>query len=84
VIAPLSARLSRQIIPKVRALYADGDTVVALWDGTSVAKDGRSYNNTYSWFMTMKNDRIVKAVAFFDTIGLANLWERVPISRPPG
>jgi hypothetical protein len=33
VIAPLSTRLSKQITPKVRALYADGDTVVALWDG---------------------------------------------------
>jgi uncharacterized protein len=30
VIAPLSARLSKQITPKVRALYADGDTVIAL------------------------------------------------------
>ena len=30
VIAPLSARLSKKITPKVRALYADGDTVIAL------------------------------------------------------
>lgn len=30
VIAPLSACLSKQITPKVRALYADGDTVIAL------------------------------------------------------
>jgi ketosteroid isomerase-like protein len=80
VIAPLSARLSKQITPKVRALYADGDTVIALWDGTAVAKDGKPYNNnTYSWYMTLKNDRIVKAIAFFDTLELANIWERIPI-----
>jgi len=78
-IAPLSARLSKQITPKVRALYADGDTVIALWDGTAVAKDGKPYNNTYSWYMTIKNDRIVKAIAFFDTLELADIWERIPI-----
>jgi ketosteroid isomerase-like protein len=79
VIAPLSARLSKQITPKVRALYADGDTVIALWDGTAVVKDGKPYNNTYSWCMTLKNDRIVKAIAFFDTLELADIWERIPI-----
>ena len=80
VIAPLSAHLSKQITPKVRALYADGDTVIALWDGTAVAKDGKPYNNnTYSWYMTLKNDRIVKAIAFFDTLELADIWERIPI-----
>jgi uncharacterized protein len=78
-IVPLSARLSKQIIPKVRALYADGDTVIALWDGTAVAKDGKPYNNTYSWYMTMKNDRIVKAIAFFDTLELADIWQRILI-----
>jgi ketosteroid isomerase-like protein len=82
VIQPLSARLSKQITPSVRALYADGDTVVALWDGTSVARDGRPYNNAYSWYLTMKDDRIVKAVAFFDGILLADLWERIaPVSK---
>lgn len=82
VIAPVSARLSKQIIPKVRALYADGDTVIALWDGTAVAKDGKPYNNTYSWYMTVKDGRIVRAVAFFDTIMLEDLWRRVQISPP--
>jgi ketosteroid isomerase-like protein len=78
-IAPLSARLSKQITPKVRELYADGDTVIALWDGTAVAKDGKPYNNTYSWYMTMKNDRIVKAIAFFDTLELEDIWKRISI-----
>src|ERR671922_1282913 len=78
-IAPLSARLSKQIIPKVHALYADGDTVIALWDGMAVAKDGKPYNNTYSWYMTMKNDRIVKAIAFFLTLELEDIWKRISI-----
>jgi len=61
-IAPLLARLSTRIVPKVRSLFADGDTVIALWDGTAVAKDGRDYNNTYSWYMKIENDRIVNGL----------------------
>ena len=81
VIAPLNERLSVQIVPRVRGIYADGDMVIALWDGTATAKDGKQYNNTYSWYMTMKNGRIVKVVAFFDTIDLADLWKRIPVSK---
>lgn len=80
-IAPLNERLSVKIVPRVRGIYADGDTVIALWDGTATAKDGKPYNNTYSWYMTMKNGRIVKVVAFFDTIDLADLWKRIPVSK---
>jgi ketosteroid isomerase-like protein len=81
VIAPLNERLSVKIVPRVRGIYADGDMVIALWDGTATAKDGKPYNNTYSWHMTMKNGRIVKVVAFFDTIDLADLWKRIPVSK---
>jgi hypothetical protein len=55
--------------------------VIALWDGTATAKDGKPYTNTYSWYMTMKNGRIVKVVAFFDTIELTDLWKRIPVKR---
>jgi hypothetical protein len=80
-IAPINERLSVKIVPSVRGIYADGDMVIALWDGTATAKDGKPYNNTYSWYMTMKNGRIVKVVAFFDTIDLADMWKRIPLSK---
>ena len=32
VIDPFNARLSSRLVPTVRALYADGDTVIALFD----------------------------------------------------
>lgn len=76
-ITPINERLSARIVPKVRGIYADGDMVVALWDGTATASDGVPYNNTYSWFMTMKDGRIVEVVAFFDTIDFAEFWNRV-------
>jgi uncharacterized protein len=76
-IAPLNERLTQKIVPELRKLYADGDMVIALWDGKAIAMDGIPYNNTYSWYMKMKGKKITEVVAFFDTIELAKLWERV-------
>jgi hypothetical protein len=81
VIAPLNARLASVIVPKVRRIYSDGDTVIALWDGTARASDGQPYNNTYAWFMKFKDDRIVDVVAFFDTGELLDLWNRIPAPK---
>lgn len=78
-IAPLNERLSKKIIPTLTGLYADGDMVIALWDGKATAKDGIPYNNTYSWNMKIKGDKIIEVVAFFDTIDLAKIWERITI-----
>jgi len=33
--------------------------------------------NAYSWDMTMKDGRIVKVVAFFDTRDFTEFWNRV-------
>ena len=78
-IAPLSARLAKPITPALRSLCADGDWVVALWDGTALATDGAPYDNSYSWHMRFQDARIVEVVAFFDGIELAALFERVPL-----
>lgn len=77
-ISPINARLSEKIIPTLRALYAEGDMVIALWDGKAMAKDGIPYNNTYSWYMKVKDERIIEVIAFFDSIELADLWKRLP------
>lgn len=80
-ITPINERLSERIVPTLRALYAEGDMVIALWDGKGMAKDGISYNNTYSWYMKVKGEKIVEVIAFFDTIELADLWKRLPAAK---
>ncbi len=60
VIVPLNDRLTKRIVPKLKGLYADGDMVIALWDGKAMARDGVAYNNTYSWFMRMKEEKLLK------------------------
>ena len=77
VITPFNARLSRRLIPSVRGIYADGDMVIALFDAEATARDGKPYRNTYTWYMRMRDGKIVEVVAFFDTIEFTDLWNRV-------
>ena len=77
VIAPFNARLSRRLVPTVRGIYADGDMVIALFDAEATARDGKPYRNTYTWYMRMRDGKIVEVIAFFDTIEFTDLWNRV-------
>ena len=80
VLAPFGARFDRSTTPfrptAIRGLYADGNTVIVLWDGRGVAKDGVPYENSYAWFLTMRDGLVVDAVAFFDSIAFDELWSR--------
>ena len=78
VIRPFNARMREPLKPSIRNIYTDGDTVVVFFDAVGTATDGVKYENTYVWFMKMKNDRIVEAHAFFDSIAFNELWQRVP------
>ena len=77
VITPFNARLSRRLVPSVRGLYTDGDMVIALFDAEAIARDGKPYKNTYTWYMRLRDGRIVEVIAFFDTIEFTDLWTRV-------
>jgi uncharacterized protein len=81
VINPLNQRLSKKIVPTVRNLYAEGDVVIALIDGKATAKDGKPYNMSYAWFMTLKNGKIVHVDAFLDGIQFADVMKRVPAKQ---
>ncbi|OLT02070.1 hypothetical protein BJF90_04635 [Pseudonocardia sp. CNS-004] len=81
VLAPFGARFSagERFRPiTIRSIHADGDTVVVLWDGHGVANDGRPYDNTYAWFMTLRDGKVVDGTAFYDSISFNDLWSRVP------
>jgi ketosteroid isomerase-like protein len=81
VIRPFNARMHSRLVPVVRRLYAEGDTVIAFFDASGTARDGTTYANTYAWFMEMKDGRIVRAHAFFDSIAFDAFWQRVtPVS----
>jgi ketosteroid isomerase-like protein len=81
VIIPFNARLSTPLVPTVRGIYADGDMVIVMWDGAAIARDGKSYENTYSLYLKMRDGKIIDATAFFDSIEFEDLWKRVRPDR---
>jgi ketosteroid isomerase-like protein len=84
VIRPFNARMRRGLKPAIRRIYADGDTVIVFFDAKGVACDGEPYNNTYAWFLEMRDGKVVNASAFFDSIEFNDLWRRVAPSPPAG
>lgn len=81
VIVPFGKRVLRPLIPAVRKLYADGDSVVVLYDGESIATDGVPYRNTYAWFVQMRDGKIVDGVMFYDSVAFNEFWSRVAPKR---
>src|SRR5436190_3463287 len=64
VIAPLKARLADWIRPTVDSIVAEDDRVAVLWHGHATARDGRPYDNTYSWHLRFIAGAVVEATAF--------------------
>ena len=77
VIDPFNARVSMPLRPTVRALYAEDDWVIALFDASAVAVDGKPYRNTYTWYLRLREGAIVEAIAFFDTLEFTDFWHRI-------
>ena len=69
--------MSTRLVPVIRSLYRDGDTVIALFDAEGMARDNQPYRNTYAWFMQFRGNRIDKVTAFYDSIAFNDVWRRV-------
>ncbi len=82
VIKPFNARMKARLIPTVRGVYADGDTVVIFFDANATAKDGQPYHNTYTWYFQMRQLRVVNVISFFDTREFDEFWNRVEPQSP--
>jgi ketosteroid isomerase-like protein len=83
VIRPFNARMRERLVPtKVHELVVDGERVVVRFDAAGTAIDGKPYANTYAWFLTVRDDKIVNVVAFFDSIAFDDLWTRVTPALP--
>ena len=79
-VKPFGARFlaSERFRPtNIRSVHADGNTVIVLWDGRGIAIDGKPYENTYAFFMQMRDGKVVDMTALTDSISLNELLERV-------
>jgi SnoaL-like protein len=61
----------------IRAVYADDDTVIVIWDGRGIANDGQPYENSYAWIMKLADGKVIDGTAFYDSISFNDLWARV-------
>jgi hypothetical protein len=80
VLAPFAARFpaSAPFRPvTIRSVHVDGDMAVVVWDGRGIANDGKPYENSYVWLMTLRDGRVVQGTAFYDSIAFNDLWTRV-------
>lgn len=77
VITPFNARLSHRLVPTEWSVYVDGDMVIVLWEGDATARDGKPYENSYTWYLEMREGKIISARAFCDLVVFNDLWARV-------
>ena len=80
VLAPFGARftVSEPFRPvTIRAVYADDNTVIVIWDGRGIASDGQPYENSYAWIMKLADGKVIDGTAFYDSISFNDLWARV-------
>ncbi|WP_374471675.1 nuclear transport factor 2 family protein [Phenylobacterium sp.] len=77
VIRPFNARMREPLRPTIRQLTTDGDRVIIFFDAQGVARDGQPYVNTYAWFWEMRDGRVARAHAFYDSLAFNDLWRRV-------
>jgi ketosteroid isomerase-like protein len=77
VIRPFNARMREGLKPSIRQMHADGQAVVIFFDARGIARDGKPYANTYAWFFDMRDGKVVKASAFFDSVTFNDFWHRV-------
>ena len=48
----------------------------------TAVEDGEPYANMYAWLLTMRDEKVTRAVAFFDSIEFNEFWTRVPPVAP--
>ena len=85
VLEPFGARFStgdpfRPV--NIRGVYADGDTVIFLWDGRGTTIHDTTYENSYAWFMRVRDDKVIDGTAFYDSIAFNTLWTEVTPAEP--
>jgi uncharacterized protein len=61
----------------IRGVFADDDTVIVIWDGRGIARNGRPYENSYAWIMKLADGLVIDGTAFYDSISFNDLWDRV-------
>ncbi len=73
--APLVSRLTGPVVPEVRDILADDDTVMIRFDGAATTTSGGPYRNQFVWIFRMRDGVVVEAEAFLDLVAYQQVVE---------
>ena len=73
---PFAARFSTPIVPTRWTVWAVDDQVFVRWDSKAIACDGKSYANSYAYFITMRDGRATALTMFLDMGAFDDVWNR--------
>ena len=77
-VRPFASRLVKPVRPIEFRIFADGDHVIAHWEGRATARDGGEYRNRYAWIFRMQDGKAVEAWAFLDLPAYDDVLRRIP------
>lgn len=77
-VRPFASRLSTPVRPTAVRIFADGDHVIAHWEGSGVARDGRPYANSYAWILLMQDGKAAEVTAYLDLAPYDDVLRRIP------
>ena len=77
-VRPFVSRLSSPIRPVSKQVWADGDHVIIQWEGTGMARDGKTYANSYAWIFHMRDGKAFEVTAFLDLVPYDDVLRRIP------
>ena len=77
-VQPFATRLSTFVRPTAVRVWADGDHVIAQWEGSGVARDGEGYSNSYAWIFRMHDGKATEVTAFLDLLPYDDVLRRIP------
>ncbi|MBJ7404535.1 MAG: nuclear transport factor 2 family protein [Bradyrhizobium sp.] len=77
-VRPFASRLSTPVRPTTVKIFADGDHVIAHWEGSGVARDGKPYANSYAWIMRMQDGKAAEVTAYLDLAPYDDVLRRIP------
>lgn len=77
-VRPFVSRLSTPVRPVAQRIWADGDHVIAKWEGEAVARDGARYRNSYVWIFRMRAGKAAEVTAYLDLVPYDDVLRRIP------
>jgi ketosteroid isomerase-like protein len=66
VVKPFNQRLATPLKPRVHDIYQAGNEVIILFEAEATLINSEIYRNSYAWFFTMQQGKVVNVRAVLD------------------